>query len=392
MPAPTFVAASNTTYASRTNTTVTKPTGTVDNDLVVLFFLNGRASSYGPAPTPPPGFTLLSGTQVNGWGFYVSTWIYYRVASSEGASWTFTHAAITTQAFAVAYRGVDTTTPLDATATTNTGGGTTRTWTGLTTATADAMLLALGHDFADTANNLTPPAGLTERIEVNPLVYAAEQVRATPGATGNFSHAVNNNSGESKWAAALLALRPTSSSGVTGTLNATSPKATADLNGSVTVTGTMAVMTPVLESSIAGSTGGIVAGTMSAMVPPLTADAAGTVTVGGTLDATTRVPDGDTTGTVTVTGTTAATLPLLSASFGGSTTVADAERVTPWTLAVTIDWQTLTVAAPSRTLTLDAPAPRTLDVATPPARTLELDAPAQTLTITTPGWTLELDA
>lgn len=209
----THVASSNTTYANRSNTSVTKPTGTSDDDLIVLFFLNARSGSYGPAPTAPSGFTALGSMPVQvgpSGNFYLQSWVYYKVASGEGASWTFTHAAISTQALSVVYRGVDTTTPLDVTSTINTSTtSTTRTWTGLTTATAEAMLVALGQDWGDTANNLTPPTGFTERIEVNPLVYAADKIQTSAGATGNFSHTCNSASGEPR-TGVLVALRPAS--------------------------------------------------------------------------------------------------------------------------------------------------------------------------------------
>lgn len=318
MAAPSFVAAANTTYASRSNTSVTKPTGTVDDDLVVLVLINGRNGSYGPAPTAPSGFTLLPSmpVQVNEGGFYLQGWVYYKVASGEGASWAFTHSTITTQAFALTYRGVDTTTPIDVTGTSNitTSAGAVRNWTGITTVTADAMLVVLGWDWADTSNNLTPPTGFTERLEVNPLVYAAEKVQASPGATGNFSHTSNSGGGLPR-VGYLMALRPVAS-GVTGTLVAIFPKVTGSSSGTVGATGTLVAVFPKVTGSFSGTVG--VTGTLGATFPIVTGSSAGTVAVSGTPDASLPLTTAAIAGTVALMGTLDATFPLVTSSIEGT--------------------------------------------------------------------------
>jgi hypothetical protein len=213
-PAPaniTFVAEAHTTYASgRTTTTVTKPTGTVDDDYVLLGVLTA-ANGDPPNPTPPAGFSLIAGpTSVTDGSFGVEMRIYGKLASSEGASWDFTHSSCSSQGFALTYRGVHTGTQIDVTATTNSGTGTTSTATGLTTVTNGAMVIFVGHDYGDTANNLTAPTGttptFTERIDTA-LTYAADGVMTTAGATGNKTMTSNSNS-SNPWAAALIALRP----------------------------------------------------------------------------------------------------------------------------------------------------------------------------------------
>jgi hypothetical protein len=142
--------------------------------------------------------------------FGVEMRIYGKLASSEGASWDFTHSSCSSQGFALTYRGVHTGTQIDVTATTNSGTGTTSTATGLTTVTNGAMVIFVGHDYGDTANNLTAPTGttptFTERIDTA-LTYAADGVMTTAGATGNKTMTSNSNS-SNPWAAALIALRP----------------------------------------------------------------------------------------------------------------------------------------------------------------------------------------
>src|SRR5436309_1333140 len=68
LTAPTATAAAafrsiaNTTYASRTNTVITAPAGIQNNDILLLLFTLGDAAP--PAPTPPAGFTALTGYPV----------------------------------------------------------------------------------------------------------------------------------------------------------------------------------------------------------------------------------------------------------------------------------------------------------------------------------------
>jgi hypothetical protein len=155
-----FVAASNTTYASRTTTTVDKPTGTTDGDYILLGIFIGTATEA-VDPTPPAGFTLLTGFPIDATdgSFNGETRIYGRVASSEGASWDFTHSSSASQGFALTYRNVNTGTPLDVNPTVNNGTGSTATATGLTTATDGAMVVYVAHDWGSAATSLTAPTG-----------------------------------------------------------------------------------------------------------------------------------------------------------------------------------------------------------------------------------------
>lgn len=204
-----FVASTNTTYAgSRTTTTVTKPTGTTDGDYVILGIFTGAASEA-PDPTPPAGFTLIAGpVDATDGSFNVETRVYGKVASSEGSSWAFTHSTASSQGFALTYRGVNASTQLDVSSTGNTSSGTTSTANQVTTVTNDAMLVFVEHDWGVNTANLTAPTGFTERIEVNPLMYVAEKLAATAGATGNVTFTNNNSGGSDAWGAALIALRP----------------------------------------------------------------------------------------------------------------------------------------------------------------------------------------
>ena len=201
-----FRSLSNTTYASRTNTTVTAPAGVTNNDVMIMRFLQGRVGLE-LTVTPPAGWTEIGTvTDIESAGFHVYSHLYYRVASSEGASYTFTHASVSSQAVVAAYSGVNTTTPLDATPTANSGLSSTSTALGLTTVTAAAMLVFVEHDFGDIAAASSPPTGLTERLDVD-ISYWADAVQASAGASGNKTM-TNSNTGANGFATRLVALRP----------------------------------------------------------------------------------------------------------------------------------------------------------------------------------------
>lgn len=295
-PGISFVGSSATTWATRSNTAVTAPVGVADGDYILLGILTGAATEA-PDPTPPAGFTLITGFPSDisdPGGFNVETRVYAKFAASEGATWTFTHTSCSAQGFALVYRGVDATTPLDVAATVatraSTGlGATPSVATGLTTVTAGAWVVFIEHDWGDTTNNLTPPGGttptFTERIDTT-LVYAADGVMSTAGATGNESLTNNNTSGsaQSQWMAALLALRPTQAPpDETGSIAATTADATSSISGTYTGpprTGSIATTLANASAALSGtaSVGGET-GTIAAVTENAVASLAGTRTV-----------------------------------------------------------------------------------------------------------------
>jgi hypothetical protein len=204
----TWVSGSNTTYGSRTNTTVTAPSGIADNDVLIARIVTA-ASGEAPDPTAPAGWTQIGSTIDGGaGGFNLEARDYIKVASGESGDYTWTHSTASSQGWIGVFRGVDTTTPQDATATVNSAFDTaTTTATGLTTATDGAWLVFIGQDWAGTSNNLSPPTGMTERLDVT-LTYVATEEIATSGATGNRSHTNNSGGGSTYCSARLIALRP----------------------------------------------------------------------------------------------------------------------------------------------------------------------------------------
>jgi hypothetical protein len=199
-------------YGSRTNTTVSAPSGVTSGDIVLLFFLLGNASP--PTPTPPAGFTILSGfpVTVSQGGFSVKNYCWYKVAGSEPANYTITHSSSSSEAYVVAVSGGDTGSAPSATTNPNDiPGGHTTTALSITTSTNNSFVMFVNQDWGDTANALSPPTGttptFTTRLNENGtgILFVADGVLATAGATGNKSISNNNTSGgSSPWSGYLI--------------------------------------------------------------------------------------------------------------------------------------------------------------------------------------------
>ena len=216
-----FRSSSGTTYATRTSTTITAPTGITDDDILVLVALTADFTEA-PDPTPPTGFTLLTSTNIFEYALDMEVRVYWKLAASESGNYTFTNSSCSTQGVMLVFSGRDTTDPFGALETTNTGTGQTTTATGLTTAADDSDILFVGSDFFDNSNNLTPPTGttptFTERFDNSAAsLYAATGILATAGATGNKSHSNKNGNGTSPFAAHFLALKPAGALPITPT-------------------------------------------------------------------------------------------------------------------------------------------------------------------------------
>lgn len=218
--AAAFRSSSATTYASRTNTTLTAPTGIQDGDILIIVFCIGAVTSA-PTPTAPSGFAAVSGTypiNVVANGFNVDDYVWYKVASGESGNYTVTHTSASTQGYICAVSGGVSSQPAS---TTNSGTGTgagVRTTTALTITPSanDALVIFVGQDWGDTANALSPPTGttptFTERLDpgtTSGILYVADGVLATAGATGNKTQ-TNNNLGADPngWAGILVVVEP----------------------------------------------------------------------------------------------------------------------------------------------------------------------------------------
>jgi hypothetical protein len=188
-----FRAATDYTTTSAAPTPA-KPTGTASGD-VLLAVVSLYTGSDAIAITPPSGWDLISNAQYT---TLMRQTMYIKVAGgSEPASYTWTISSSSyVDVHIIALTGVNTTTPQDATATTNSGTATTRSALGLTIVTPGAWIVvaSTGFDFA------TPtPSGMTARTP-----YLFTEARATAGATGDRTATASAD----EWTAIMVALRP----------------------------------------------------------------------------------------------------------------------------------------------------------------------------------------
>ena len=106
------------TQTALNTTSISKVTGVVDDDLMIVSVI---VYDNTVTITPPAGWTLAGSATISG-GTATKHAVYYKKAASEGSSYSFTNSGgAYTDLLSIAYSGVDTTTPMDATATTNTG-------------------------------------------------------------------------------------------------------------------------------------------------------------------------------------------------------------------------------------------------------------------------------
>ncbi len=147
--------------------TINKPSGVVDGDVLIAFF---SEDSNTPRITPPGGWTAFSGTGIGASGeIVVGTsavlQCFYKVASSEGASWAFTPSASYTGVVGViAYSGGDTTTPINVAAGTTTASSTNHTSASITPSVSGCMLVGIWMIDSNGANTWST-GDMNERID-----------------------------------------------------------------------------------------------------------------------------------------------------------------------------------------------------------------------------------
>ncbi len=233
---------STTTYASRSNTSVSVPAGVANDDILIAHIFVGAGSSA-PTVTPPSGFTQIGTTisMTDGGSFNGKVSVYWKRASGEAGSYVFSHSTASSQLRVAAYAGCKTSgSPINASSQNN-GTGTTLTATGITTTVADVLGVWLSNDWQGNGN-LLPPGGsptFTERFDS--LIYAADATFTTAGATGNKTQTSSGN-GSENWSVFFIGLEPASGGGsqqdITGSLFSNSQTFyAAAVKGTYTVTG-----------------------------------------------------------------------------------------------------------------------------------------------------------
>ncbi len=311
--------------------TINKPSGVIDGDLLIAFF---SEDSDSPRITAS-GWTAFSGTGIGASGeIVVGTsavlQCFYKVASSEGASWNFTPSASYTGVVGViAYSGVDTTTPIDVAAGATPASSTTHASASITPSVINTMLVGIWMIDSNGANTWST-GDMNERVDqstgssafvtlsVHDLIYGSTSA-VTKTATFTASDAA---------AVLIIALKP-ASSGVTGDASITQAADTASAAGAVAIAGAGALTQGADTLSSAGTVE--VAGAANITQAADTTSATGAVDIVGaasiTQGADTLSADG-TVGAAGITGEGAITQAPDTLSATGTVAIAGAASIT----------------------------------------------------------------
>ena len=167
-PDPSFVAATSGAGGGTNNPVVTKPTGVQDGDLIIIAM--GANDVEDATGATLNGFTILGGNWVSASGGDGYGILLYKVASGEGASWTFTGLAPNFGVGGwgcVAYRNVDQASPIHTSSTTAPATSTTPVGTAIEPTIDNCMIVAAF--CCDPTSGLTGTQGsspaMTERVD-----------------------------------------------------------------------------------------------------------------------------------------------------------------------------------------------------------------------------------
>jgi hypothetical protein len=179
--------AGSATFTTSASPVVTTPSGVTDGDLVLIEFAGDTTFTL----TTPSGWSLLASVDN---GTDNTTAIIYKFASGEPASWTFTNlftSAQTGEAGVVTYSGVDTTTPINTSASGTTTSTNPHSAPSITPTVDNCMILGFsGCDNPSSSFTATPgtsPVTATERFDANTgantgWVYCEEFLQGTAAA------------------------------------------------------------------------------------------------------------------------------------------------------------------------------------------------------------------
>jgi MSHA biogenesis protein MshQ len=191
--AVTYVSSSvgSLSNSSVSSVQINNPTGLVVGDLMVAFLAQNSPGS--PIVSSATGWTsVLNRTYTD--GSTVGTSVYYRFATAadiSNGSFTFSFTSSRRSAGAIlAFRGVDTVTPINASGSQGNNASTSLTAPSITTVDNNAMLVSL-YGFVQGSNSATPSAGMTEAFDAatgagpnGVTIEGAYAIQATVGPTG----------------------------------------------------------------------------------------------------------------------------------------------------------------------------------------------------------------
>src|SRR5439155_11534580 len=209
---------------SATSLTISRPSGTLANDVMVAS-ITAHGSSATPTITNPlpAGWTLVLNTAINGQKLAVLTlWKIAGTAAADPGPYTFTVSSSSALSGGIsAYFNVDTTAPINASAAAQTNS------VSITTTGFNTMLVAcFGRD---DGTAIAAPSGMTERFHVesgattsDAASESSDALQAAPGSTTKSSTAARISQ--------LIALAPASSNCPPDTVKAAGTSCTADGN------------------------------------------------------------------------------------------------------------------------------------------------------------------
>lgn len=202
------------------------PSGVVDDDFLIIFSHNNGSVGTFDALTGWTKQTAIDGQYTAGTDFEIA--IYTRVASSEPANYTVTHSDTVGEQWStamVAYRGVDTSTPLDVTPISghrsdvlNKASPNVDAFNSITTVTNDAWVLAFEAVTHDEITSNADPSGYTNRFRNIGLSHPQRQmqlwdtIKATAGAEAPGAPAYTSSGTIADASLITMALRPAANS------------------------------------------------------------------------------------------------------------------------------------------------------------------------------------
>ncbi len=207
MAAPAFRSSASTGGASGNGITVTKPTGVVDNDILVAFLY----IESDDAITPPSGWTQKVLAEQNGGGEAHRLYCYWKRAASDGANYSWNWASSAWNSGGIrAYSGCPVAgDPFDVTTSGVAGSASvTSPAVSLTTTVTDCKLIFSVASFSSSTWTSTPASFINSLLPSGGDQRSLDKDQTSAGSTGSLTATCDTSSWQTS---ILLALKSTTS-------------------------------------------------------------------------------------------------------------------------------------------------------------------------------------
>lgn len=216
MADPAFRASSNAAAQTASTFSVNKPVGTTDGVLLVAF--QGTSVGVGTPPAAPSGWSMLGTRQsYNSGGGDLVCW--YKVASSESASWTFNNAtggvSPSSNVYVAAFSGPPASPPEGSSRAS--GSSTTADPGSYTTLLPNEVVFVAWSITSNVGETITPDGTFTALGSIGDFSSKLNVGYKTQAAAGATSSTSATLSGTIAWGALLAAIAPTGTGGVSPT-------------------------------------------------------------------------------------------------------------------------------------------------------------------------------